>query len=90
MHIISLYLVLHTYTTTFDVLCVKKNRNNQTGLVRVGFPLSSSTDGGVPVPAEQGRAGALVCPLLQWRHPYPSISLFIVLLCLLLLSVIVI
>jgi hypothetical protein len=31
MHVISLYLVLHACAATFDVMCVKKNRGNQTG-----------------------------------------------------------
>jgi hypothetical protein len=26
MHVISLYLVLHTYAATFDVMCVKKKQ----------------------------------------------------------------
>jgi hypothetical protein len=31
MHVISLYLVLRACAATFDVMCVKKNRGNQTG-----------------------------------------------------------
>jgi hypothetical protein len=31
MHVISLYLVLHACAATFDVMCVKKNRDNKTG-----------------------------------------------------------
>jgi hypothetical protein len=31
IHTISLYLVLHACAATFDVMCVKKNRDNQTG-----------------------------------------------------------
>jgi hypothetical protein len=31
MHVISLYLLLYACAATFDVMCVKKNRGNQTG-----------------------------------------------------------
>jgi hypothetical protein len=32
IHVINLYLVLYACTATFDVMCVKKHRDNQTGL----------------------------------------------------------
>jgi hypothetical protein len=31
MHVISLYLVLHACAAIFDMMCVKKNKGNQTG-----------------------------------------------------------
>jgi hypothetical protein len=31
MHVISLYLVLHAYATTFDVMCVKKTEATKRG-----------------------------------------------------------
>jgi hypothetical protein len=32
MYIISLYLVLHTYAATFDIMCVKKTELTKRGL----------------------------------------------------------
>jgi hypothetical protein len=33
MHVISLYLVLHTCAATFDVMCVKKTEATKRGLI---------------------------------------------------------
>jgi hypothetical protein len=32
MHVISLYLILHACTATFDVMCVKKTETTKWGL----------------------------------------------------------
>jgi hypothetical protein len=40
MHVISLYLVLHTYTPIFDVMCVKKTEATKRDLRNIDSPLA--------------------------------------------------